>query len=352
MNKLLFITAHSPSPKAVLAGHKIAFERLEYFAQKHSVDLIIIANGDEIDRSVFVDMKNVNIVMIKPLNKWLKLKNIFFSGKVFPLKCSTRFDTEVLHFIQENKDNYHQVHFEFTHAATYCQHVDFLNSILSMTVHDVLLQQKLRSCSFVLDPIDLPATFNYEQNVFKQMSTIYTLCEKDKDLVSSMYSIHKSKIDIIQPRLSSFTKTAASRRNKSTIEQKSILFWGAMNRPENQDAVIAFVEKYNLFLIHHQIKLYIVGNKPSSKIQSLSSVNIEVTGFIEDPTPYFLKSTIGIVPLLYGAGIKIKTLEMLACGLPVLSTEIGAEGICDENLYVTSLDKFESSLVQMLNLKD
>jgi glycosyltransferase involved in cell wall biosynthesis len=41
----------------------------------------------------------------------------------------------------------------------------------------------------------------------------------------------------------------------------------------------------------------------------------------------FARCSAMIVPLLFGSGVKVKTLEALACGLPVISTHFGAEGI-------------------------
>ena len=57
---------------------------------------------------------------------------------------------------------------------------------------------------------------------------------------------------------------------------------------------------------------------------------------------------IRIAPLLSGAGIKVKTLEMLRSGLPVVATPIGAEGITDPRLYVADLSQFMQTIDQLL----
>jgi glycosyltransferase involved in cell wall biosynthesis len=113
-----------------------------------------------------------------------------------------------------------------------------------------------------------------------------------------------------------------------------------MNREENELAVLKFLELYHDLLIQENYKLYIVGNKPSQKILNLASSNIIVTGFVEDPSEYFIKAELGIVPLVSGAGIKVKTLEMLECGMKVISTPIGAEGITDDKLIISKLENF------------
>ena len=84
--------------------------------------------------------------------------------------------------------------------------------------------------------------------------------------------------------------------------------------------------------------LYVVGNAPPARMRKLQSDGVVVTGFVEDPTPYFERAALGVVPLLRGAGVKLKTLEMLKAGLPVVSTYVGAEGVDDVEHGLTVVD--------------
>lgn len=52
-----------------------------------------------------------------------------------------------------------------------------------------------------------------------------------------------------------------------------------------------------------------------------------VTGYVQDVTPYFEQARVFMSPLLYGAGVKGKIGRSIGCGLPVVSTPIGAEGM-------------------------
>lgn len=58
--------------------------------------------------------------------------------------------------------------------------------------------------------------------------------------------------------------------------------------------------------------------------------SIEAAGFVEDLTPLFRRCRLFVAPLPEGGGIKIKILEAMARGIPVLTTEVGAEGITTE----------------------
>ncbi|MEO1185016.1 MAG: glycosyltransferase family 4 protein [Cyanobacteria bacterium J06636_27] len=178
---------------------------------------------------------------------------------------------------------------------------------------------------------------------------MWTLSKKDRNILTSLFAIPEKNIIVKPPQLSEFVSKI--KRNLEKIENKSLLFWAAMNRPENEQAAINFIQNCftDLLKIDPEYKLYIVGSNPSLKIKQLESENIIVTGFIEDPSDFFEKAQIGIVPLLQGAGIKLKTLEMMQAGLPVISTSIGAEGIENStNIFVN--DNFGDWLNIITNL--
>ena len=72
-----------------------------------------------------------------------------------------------------------------------------------------------------------------------------------------------------------------------------------------------------------------VGADPRSALLGLGqqTPGVDVTGYVPDPRPWFAEAWFGIVPLQSGAGLKIKVIEFLAQGLPVVTTTIGSEGI-------------------------
>lgn len=56
---------------------------------------------------------------------------------------------------------------------------------------------------------------------------------------------------------------------------------------------------------------------------------VEAVGFVPDLGPLFRESRLFLAPLAEGGGIKIKILEAMARGIPVVTTPIGCEGICE-----------------------
>jgi len=143
------------------------------------------------------------------------------------------------------------------------------------------------------------------------------------------------------------------KRMPKNIHPGALLFWGAMNRPENEEAVLFFVRHClrDLKVRFPNAVLYVVGSAPAEKIRKLSGDDVIVTGFVEDPTPYFERAALGIVPLLRGAGVKLKTLEMLEAGLRVVSTYVGAEGVDDprRQLEVVDPSNFAQAVMSVLD---
>ena len=271
----------------------------------------------------------------------------------------SRFEPDVLSFIEEEINIYSHIHFEFTHAAVYFPFIEkkLNNSGINTSVscHDILFQSVLRKqmksiWKYLALSFEAFQTFEFEKNLFYKIDKIMVHSLKDKELLVSLYAIPGKKVEIIHPPLSEFIYEAKSLRKKTKQEPGSLLFWGAMNRKENEEAIIEFVKLYKEFLIRNNLKLYVVGSSPSKRVKKLSSRNIIITGYVENPTEYFARCQLGIVPLLSGAGIKVKTLEMLECGMPVISTPVGAEGIENDNLYVCDIKDFPFYIKKLLNL--
>jgi glycosyltransferase involved in cell wall biosynthesis len=109
-----------------------------------------------------------------------------------------------------------------------------------------------------------------------------------------------------------------------------MLSMATMYWPPNIDGVLGFAREV-LPLIRHDepdAPFYIVGARPPDEVRALMiDATIEVTGYVDDPMPYLESSALMVVPLRAGGGMRVKILEALARGIPVVSTTIGAEGI-------------------------
>jgi glycosyltransferase involved in cell wall biosynthesis len=75
--------------------------------------------------------------------------------------------------------------------------------------------------------------------------------------------------------------------------------------------------------------LQLVGRNPAAQVQALAGPTVEVTGTVEDLEPWYERTRVALAPLQAGGGSRLKILEALAAGRPVVATGIGAEGLED-----------------------
>jgi glycosyltransferase involved in cell wall biosynthesis len=131
-------------------------------------------------------------------------------------------------------------------------------------------------------------------------------------------------------------------RQNLTQRTPKLVFGGSMDVAMNQDAVRWFVASILPCLKQQvpDVQFWIVGRNPPAAIQSLAErPGIRVTGSVPDVREYYRQADVFVVPLRLGGGTKLKTLEAMALGLPVVSTTVGAQGLDVESgrhLYIAN----------------
>ncbi|MDP4286097.1 MAG: glycosyltransferase family 4 protein [Bacteroidota bacterium] len=107
-----------------------------------------------------------------------------------------------------------------------------------------------------------------------------------------------------------------------------------------------------------QLKLVVLGSGklPTGMNALLHDPTLDFTGRVEDVKPYYNQSAISIVPLKTGSGTRLKILEAMSFGLPVVSTSQGAEGIDytdGVNIMIADEEKlFAGSIIGLLKAKE
>jgi polysaccharide biosynthesis protein PslH len=78
-----------------------------------------------------------------------------------------------------------------------------------------------------------------------------------------------------------------------------------------------------------EAKLLLVGRDPGPEVMALADSSIEVVGRVPDVRPHLARASVAVAPLRAGGGSRLKVLEALGAGRPVVATTIGAEGLDD-----------------------
>lgn len=113
------------------------------------------------------------------------------------------------------------------------------------------------------------------------------------------------------------------------MAQHALVFTGKMDYRPNVDGVLWFVEAV-LPLVQASIPdvhFYVVGQKPHARLAALAAhPAVTVTGRVPDVRPYIAGAGAYVVPLRIGGGTRLKVLEAMAMGRPMVATRLGCDG--------------------------
>ena len=117
-------------------------------------------------------------------------------------------------------------------------------------------------------------------------------------------------------------------------KQGTLIFTGALSYRPNYDAVLALCN-HILPIVRRQfpeVRLRVTGRNDGVDMKQFPvDPQVEFTGYVEDIRPVVASASALVAPLKFGGGTRLKILEAMALGTPVVSTPTGAEGIDAEN---------------------
>jgi GT2 family glycosyltransferase/SAM-dependent methyltransferase len=110
-----------------------------------------------------------------------------------------------------------------------------------------------------------------------------------------------------------------------------ILFVAGFAHPPNVDAAEWLVREIMPLVWQEvpDVRLWLVGANPSEAVRLLAGDRVHVTGFVSDAdlANRYAQARVAVVPLRFGAGVKSKVIEALQRGLPLITTQTGAQGL-------------------------
>lgn len=197
------------------------------------------------------------------------------------------------------------------------------------------------------DRLNLPLLKRYEQRYTQKFSHLVVTTEDDRHQIAELSG--KEAITVIANGvdLEMFTPRPHDPGGHSLV------FIGAMDNLPNIDSV-TFLAKDIFPLVQQrypQATLSLVGARPGTAVKALGNIEgVTVTGKVPEMTPYLHGSTVCVIPMRTGYGIKNKTLEAMAAGIPVVASDRGLEGLTvdsDTALRANTAEEYAAAISQL-----
>lgn len=192
----------------------------------------------------------------------------------------------------------------------------------------------------------------YEIGIYNRFKALITTSEKEKELI--MPYLNDVQIGVIKNGVDIGYFKPALRKDF----RPNIVYTSWLKYYPNQQAASNFALK-----VFPKIKksisdanFFIVGKEPPENIVKLSKIDgITVTGEVDDVRQFIANADIAVVPLEVGGGTRLKILEAMAMGIPVVSTSLGAEGLDltnGENIIISdNYSEMAEKIIYLLNNK-
>lgn len=315
MKRIIFLTPFVPSNRA--GGENFTKLLLENLSIDSRVDLIYYGYKD--DPQYVCPNENIRVVKKMVNSTFVKLKNWLCYPLVHPI-FAIRFDRSLLILIKQlvSENKYDLLYLDHSQMALYGKFFPEMKKILMS--HDVMAQRFSRSGSWLSKKLIIAGE---RMMMTIPNTTVFSFSEKDRKIIKDTYGIDSKVTNFfLDERL---VKAAPEK-----IERR-IVFFGKWKRPDNYDGLQWFFN--NVYdKMDKSIHISIIGKWLPKQFQEIikSNENVEYLGFVADPYPLIANSIATISPLFSGAGVKVKVVESLACGTPVIGTDIAFEGLSEK----------------------
>ena len=332
--KILFITPYLPSETSGHAGAQLISRNISMLAKNHEITLASFIDSDESSMTTDLISKGIDVhTILYPRNQksiigkissgirnsvamfnHLKGKEPFFFAKYKRKNMENLISTLV------NQNRFDLVQVEYNVMHHYKKQIKNIPSVI--VFHDI--STKVHERGMINGDSTHKKSFEIakrlEPEIGNKYDTVITLTEEDKLYLANLGC--ETKIHVIPPQIN------VPNIDKIAKTPNSICFVGSYNREPNIQAVEILINEV-FPKISCSVSLNIVGKGLGRKIiQTIHNLEgVNYLGFVDDIDSFIASQMLMVAPIHMGAGLKMKITHSLACGTPVLTTPIGAEGI-------------------------
>ncbi|MEM9118193.1 MAG: glycosyltransferase family 4 protein [Cyanobacteria bacterium P01_F01_bin.56] len=206
------------------------------------------------------------------------------------------------------------------------------------------------------DRLNLPLLKRYEQQYCQKFTDLVVTTPDDAHQMQALCPQRPVHIVTNGVDLEMFPRRARD------PGRHHLVFIGAMDNLPNIDAVTYLAQE--IFpLVRQQYpgaKLSLVGSRPTAEVQALNALpGVVVTGRVPSMVDFLHQGTVCVIPMRAGYGIKNKTLEAMAAGVPVVASDRGLEGLTVDGdgsplraLRANTVEEYVAAISQLFEKTD
>lgn len=352
--KILFTANRFPYPP--YRGDKLKiFHLAKRLAVRHELHLVTFLQ-DKSDLQYLPELKKIfKEVHLVPLSKIQSYNNsllAFFYKEPFQVRYfhSAAMERQIAGLLETHR--YDAVHVQHLRMAPYLASFKSIPRILDLPdAYSLYWKRRIQSSKGLkrlFARIEQRRVARYEP-VLDEYNLSLVCSAEDRNYLKEEQHIRNVQLLPNGVDLDTF-----SSKQHDYSQDRTILFTGNMDYAPNVDAVIYFSRE--IFpLIRARVpgvRFIIAGQRPVKKVQELAAGDVEVTGFVRDLSEMYAAASIVVAPLRFGAGTQNKVLEAMAMGVPVVSRNIGFNGLNIESgegvILALETEAFAESCVQLL----
>ena len=360
--KILMLSSTFPFPPSRGGTEVRTFNLLKYLAKEHQVTIATQRHREVSDREIEAIAQIADHLVVFSLPD--SPQNTGWTGKIYrfaqawirqtPPNVLHRYSAEMQAWIDANLSNYDVVTCEHSVNEIYIRSDETPHKIVNIhsSVYGWTRNQLAARASeyFWRDRLYLRLLRNYERQYCNKFDRLVVTTEDD---CATLQEIGVTRPIAVIPNgvdLELFPYRAIDPVGHHLV------FVGAMDASHNIDAMRFFVLEVfpQVRQRHPDATLAIVGARPAPNIQVLAAQSgVTVTGRVDSVVEWLHRSTVCVLPLRTGFGIKNKTLEAMAAGVPIVGSDRALEGLPSSiALRANRIDEYVEAIDRLFTQPD
>lgn len=349
MKTVLVVAGDYPYPP-IHGGRIDTWNRIKVLKNLgYAVDLIVTSKKHEENSDMTIHIKNV-VDNLYIANRKNRIIDVF---SINPLQVESRKSLKYLNL--ERYYDYVILEGDYVGAILENNTLQYKHVVLRSHNNEIVYFKNLAESTY-----NIIRKLYYYTDYLKFKKYEPNLLKKIKNVMFVSFEEKQNYDALIQNLNTVFLPTNVDRKfKKQRLNSKTVVFIGSLFMDNNREGLQWYIKNIHNLVLNKikDYRLLIAGNSNGKSIKWLYDLadcteNIEIIDTPENLDVIYAEGSVFINPMLHGAGVKLKTIEAVVNGLPVVSTTIGNEGTGLQNdkciIVTNDIIEYANSIIRIL----